>query len=72
MGVKKDGVLHLKSRSIDIRLKDKAVPYQLTVITFTDAGIQICELVNAETDLAFAQSLVDKINSSKLANATLL
>ena len=72
MGVKKDGVLHLKSRSIDIRLKDKAVPYQLTVITFTDTGIQICELVNAETDLAFAQSLVDKINSSKLANATLL
>ena len=72
MTIDNDGLLNLKTRSVDIKLKNKTIPYHMSVMTFTDTGMQICELVNVETDMSFAQNLVDRINSSNLANAALL
>ncbi|WP_294742695.1 DUF2806 domain-containing protein [uncultured Prevotella sp.] len=66
----KDVVLKMKGCSLNLEVGDN--PYHMKVMTFTDTGMQICGLVNVETDMTFAQSLVDKINSSKLAKATLL
>ena len=72
LAIEKDEVVHLKTQSIYLCLKDMKVPYHMNVMTFTDTGIQICGLVNVETDKAFVQSLVEKINSSNVASATLL
>ncbi len=63
-------VLPLKSKRLKVELKDKI--FKLNIYTLTDTGTQICDLVNAETDERFLNALVDKINKSGNATASVI
>ena len=68
--ISKDEVIPLKSKRIDVKLTGKV--FNMLVVTLTDTGIQVCELVNTETDEAFVEKLVKRMNDSKKVEVTLI
>lgn len=70
MEIPKDCIIQLKSRKVNI--KRTGIPFQMDIITLTDTGMQICELVQTETDEKFLNKLLCVFNDSKLIEAHLL
>lgn len=68
MEIKFDSMLPLRDKELHIKIKDR--PYHMRVIVLTDTGIQISKLISVEADTVFADKLVEQINKSKVASAT--
>lgn len=69
MEIKFDSMLPLRNKELHIKIKDRS--YHMNVIILTDTGIQISRLVNVEADTIFAEKLVEQINKSEVAVATI-
>lgn len=68
MEVKFDTMLPLRDKELHIKIKDR--PYHMNVIILTDTGMQISKLISVEADAVFAEKLVEQINKSEVATAT--
>lgn len=67
MVINEDCTLSLKSKKLQIRLKEKS--YLMRVIILTDSGMQLSQLVQVATDEQYAEKLVMKLNASKQVEA---
>lgn len=67
-----DCIIPLKSKRIQIKLKQKNKPVNLPTMTLTDTGMQICQLIQINSDESFCNTLLEVINKSGAATATLL
>ena len=66
-------VLHQPSDTLlQIKLKQKNKPINLRTLTLTDTGMQICQLIQINSDESFSNTLLDVINKGGTATATLL
>lgn len=68
MEVKFDTMLPLRDKELHVKIKDS--PYHMNVIILTDTGMQISKLISVEADTVFAEKLVEQINKSEVATAT--
>ena len=68
--LKIDTVMPLKGKNLSIRIKDRS--YYMHVRTLTDTGYQIYDLINIQTDDDFANKLIEEINKSEVASASLI
>lgn len=69
MEVKFDTMLPLRDKELHVKIKDR--PYHMNVIILTDTGMQISKLIGVEADAVFAGKLVEQINKSEVATATI-
>lgn len=69
MEVKFDTMLPLRDKELHVKIKDR--PYHMNVIILTDTGMQISKLISVEADAVFAEKLVEQINKSEVATATI-
>jgi hypothetical protein len=67
-----DCIIRLKGKQIQIKLKQKNKPINLRTLTLTDTGMQICQLIQINSDESFSNTLLDVINKGGTATATLL
>ena len=67
-----DCIIRLKGKQIQIKLKQKKKPVNLRTLTLTDTGMQICQLIQINSDESFSNTLLDVINKGGAATATLL
>jgi hypothetical protein len=67
-----DCIIRLKGKQIQIKLKQKNKPVNLRTLTLTDTGMQICQLIQINSDESFSNTLLDVINKGGTATATLL
>lgn len=68
MEIKNDSTLPLRDKELHVKIKDR--PYHMNVIILTDTGMQISKLISVEADTVFAEKLVEQINKSEVATAT--
>lgn len=68
MEIKENGVLALKGYNLYVELKGH--PYRMTAMALTNTGIQICGLVNTESDESYVDMLVGVLNRSNMLMAT--
>lgn len=69
MEVKFDTMLPLRDKELHVKIKER--PYHMNVIILTDTGMQISKLIGVEADAVFAEKLVEQINKSEVATATI-
>ena len=62
--INKSQVVSLKGTKLQIEIKGK--PFHMRVVTLTDSGLQICELVNIKPDESYVDKLIDEISKNNL------
>lgn len=62
----------LKLKTGVIIIKAKREVFEIPVLTLTDSGMQICSLLDIDADPIFVDKLVDTINGSGAASATIM
>lgn len=67
-----DCIIPLKGKQIQIRLKQKDKAVNLRTLTLTDTGMQICQLIQTNSEDDFVNKLVDVINNGKEATASIV
>jgi len=67
MEIANDSILHISS--VEIELKILKNTFHTRVVTLTDTGLQMCELVHTEPDDDYVQKLIQKLNESQLVTA---
>lgn len=68
--ISKDEIIPLKSKRLDVKLVGQA--FNMPVITLTDTGVQICELVDTDAEGEFVQKLVKMMNDSKMVDVSVI
>lgn len=67
ISINTETVFSLKGRKIKVVPNDV---YTMRIMTFTDTGMQMCELINVEADTNFISTFIDKINNTNYAVAS--
>ena len=70
MEIANDCIIRVNTVKIELKLLKET--YHTRVATLTDTGLQICELVNMETDDDYVQKLIKILNESQIVTARVI